>query len=74
MAVRTMTSSNIVRTSYSSYGILCLLTGVLAIFDEELPDLVANFALGNLDIVLGGAVIGHEGEEAVVGDIKLSNV
>lgn len=55
-------------------GTLRLLTGVLSLFDEKLLDLVANFALGNLDVVLGGAVIRHEREETVVRDIKLSYV
>jgi len=43
---------------------------VLALISEQLVDLVANFTLRNLDIVLGGAVIGHEGEETIVGDIE----
>jgi hypothetical protein len=48
------------------------LTGVLSILLEELLDLVTNFTIWNLDIVLGGAVVVHEGEEAVVSDIKLA--
>lgn len=48
-----------------------VLTGVLALVNEELVDLVAGFALGELDIVLGGAVVGHEGEETVVSYIEL---
>lgn len=51
-----------------------LLTGVLALVGEELPDLVASLALGDLNVVLGRAVIRHEGEEAVIGDIKLDSM
>jgi hypothetical protein len=48
-----------------------LLTGVLAVLGEHLVDLVANLAIGDLDVVLGGAVVGHEGKEAVVGNVEL---
>lgn len=47
------------------------LTGVLAILLEQLLDLVTDFILWELDIVLGVTVVGHEGEEAIVGDIEL---
>lgn len=47
------------------------LTGVLAVLGEELVDLVTDFSVRNLDIVLGGAVLGHEGEETIVSDIEL---
>jgi hypothetical protein len=47
------------------------LTGVLSILSEELVDLVASFAVRNLHIVLGATIIGHEGEESVVGDVEL---
>jgi len=47
------------------------LTGVLALLGEELGDLVAWLTIRDLDIVLGGAVIRHEGQEAVVGDVQL---
>lgn len=50
------------------------LTGVLAVLGEELADLVANLAVGELDIVLGGAVVGHEREETVIGDIELGTI
>ena len=46
------------------------LTRVFAII-VELLDLVTNLAIGDFDIVLGGAIIQHEGEEAVIGDIEL---
>lgn len=47
------------------------LTGVLALLGKQLVDLVANFTIGDLDVVLGGAVISHEGEETVVGNVEL---
>lgn len=34
-------------------------------------DLSADFALGDLDVVLGGAIVGHQVEEAVVDVDKL---
>jgi hypothetical protein len=40
---------------------------------EELLDLVADFAVGNFDVVFSGAVVGHEGEETIVSDIKLQS-
>ena len=50
---------------------LNVLTGILLLLTEELGDLFANFTLWDLDIVLGGAVLGHEGEKAVIGDVEL---
>jgi hypothetical protein len=47
------------------------LTGVLSILSEELVDLVTNLTIGDLDIVLGGAVVRHEGEETVLRDVDL---
>lgn len=47
------------------------LTGVLAILLEELLDLVANLTIRNLDIIFGITIVGHEGEEVVVGDVEL---
>lgn len=48
-----------------------MLTSVLAFFNEELLDLVSDITLWELDVVLGGAVIRHKGEEAVIGHVKL---
>lgn len=48
-----------------------MLTGVFPIIVKQLVDLAANITFWNLDIIFGGAIIGHEGEEAVVGDIEL---
>jgi hypothetical protein len=47
------------------------LTGVLVFLVEELLNLVSNLAVGNLDIVLGGTVLRHEGEETIIGDVEL---
>jgi len=44
--------------------------GVLALISEELLDLVASFTIGDLNIVLGAAILRHEGEKAVVLDVK----
>jgi len=43
---------------------------ILAFLVEHLVDLVTNFTVGDLDIFLGGAIVGHEREETVVGNIK----
>ena len=49
------------------------LTSVLAILGEELGDLVTNFAIGKLDVVLGAAgILVHEGQETIVGNIELA--
>jgi hypothetical protein len=50
-----------------------VLTGILLFFAEELVDLLANFALWNLDIVLGSAVLRHEREKTVIGDVELAH-
>lgn len=47
------------------------LTGVLLLLGEELADLLANLTIGDLDIVLGVAVIGHQGQEVIIGDVEL---
>ena len=47
------------------------LTSILPIVVEQLVDLAANISFRDLDIIFGRAIIGHEGEEAVVGDIEL---
>jgi len=49
------------------------LTGVLVLLVEKLVNLVTNLAIWDLDIVLGGTVVGHEGKETVVSDIELTN-
>merc|ERR1711977_159538 len=44
--------------------------GILLLGREELLDLLTNFSIGNLDIVLGLTIIGHQGEETIVRDIE----
>lgn len=44
--------------------------GILALVGEELVDFVTNVTLGDLDIIFGRAIVGHKGEETVVGDIE----
>lgn len=47
------------------------LTSVLGFLQEELLDLVTNFTIRKLDVVLGGAIVVHEREETIVGDVEL---
>jgi hypothetical protein len=68
MAVKTMTSGCV---SFVNDTWKMKRTAILAILLEHLLDLVANLTLGNLDIVLGAAVVVHEGQEAVISDIEL---
>lgn len=49
-------------------------TGVLLLVVEELLNLLANLVVGDLDVVLHVAVLSHEGEETVVGDVELSSL
>lgn len=51
-----------------------MLTGILLLGLEQLLDLLANFTLRDLDIVLGSTIIGHQGQETVISDIKLVRV
>lgn len=46
-------------------------TGVLVLLVEHLVDLITELTVGELDIVLGGAIIGHQGEETIISDIEL---
>ena len=70
MAVRTMTPAinQLLLKVTRSDGEL---TGVLALLGEELVDLVTNFTVGKLDIVLGGTIVRHEGKETIVLDVEL---
>jgi hypothetical protein len=69
MAVRTMTSVYMLAMGIARD--LRALTSVLVLVGEELGDLVTDLTVRKLDIVLGGAVVRHEGEEAIVGHIQL---
>jgi len=44
--------------------------GVLLILGEQLVNLLANLSIGNLDIILGLAIISHQGEETIIRDIE----
>lgn len=68
--VRTITSE-IISPDDQSLPI-CSLTSILLVDTEELLDLLANLAIGNLDIVLGNTVLGHERQEVIVRDIQLT--
>lgn len=70
MAVRTMTPAidQLLPKSTRSSGEL---TGVLVLLGEELVDLVTNLAIGKLDVVLGGAVVRHEGKETILRNVDL---
>jgi len=50
-----------------------LLTGVLSVVSEELGNLVTNFTIGDLDIVLEGTIFVHKREKAIIGDVELWN-
>ncbi len=72
IAVRTTTSAvKIVRSGFIALASLGLLTGFFLLGMEESLDLLANLPFRNLDIILGLAVIGHQGEESIIRDIKL---
>jgi hypothetical protein len=73
MAVKTMTSTGICKHLVTNMDSL-VLTGILLLGLEQLLDLLANFTFWDLDIVLGSAIIGHQGQETVIGDIKLVRV
>ena len=47
------------------------LTGILLVGTEEFFDLLTNFTLGHLDIILGGTVVRHERQKAIISDIEL---
>lgn len=71
MAVRMMTSEVFVSRADEYVRVLIKPTGVLALLLEELLDLVANLTVWDLDIVLGVTTVGHEGQEAIIGDVEL---
>ena len=48
------------------------LTSILLFSAEEFLNLVANFTVGKLHVILGRAIIAHKREEVVISDVKLS--
>lgn len=73
MAVRMMTSKMGI-SDRQRYLAQIVLTGVLAILSEHLVDLVTDLTVWDLDVVLGGAVLRHEGEETVVSNVELNEL
>lgn len=75
MAVWMMTSvERLVRFQIYSQKIIGLrdaLTDVLLLLAEHLDDARTELVVRDLDIVLGVTVILHQGEEVIVGDVKL---
>ena len=55
---------------YTESG-LTELTGILLLLSENFVDLVTNFTIWYLDIILGASIIRHQREETVIGDIEL---
>lgn len=47
------------------------LTDVLLLNLEQFVDFVTDLAIGDLHIVLGDTVVGHQGQETIVGDVDL---
>jgi hypothetical protein len=50
------------------------LTGILLVSGEKLVNLLSNLSIGDLDIILGLAIISHQGKEAIIGNIELDTV
>ena len=46
-------------------------TGVLLVLLEELVDLLSDLSVRDLDVVLGGTVLRHEGKESIIGNVEL---
>jgi hypothetical protein len=71
MAVR-MTTSEILVSKEVGFvqSVVSKLTGVLLLVGEELGNLVTNLTIGHANIVLGLTIIGHQGQEAIVGDVE----
>lgn len=70
--VRTMTSVFLRQQQQSSFR--HPLTSIFFLGAEELLDLITNFPFRLFDIILGFPIVGHEREEAIVGDIELDDI
>ena len=46
-------------------------TGIFLFFAEELVDLLSNLTIRDLDVVLGVAIVTHEGKKVVLRNIEL---
>ncbi len=72
IAVNTITSESISICQRTQHG--RALTGVLLFGTEEFLNLVTDFTFWHLDVILGGTIIRHEGQETIIGDIELQRV
>lgn len=48
-----------------------VLTDVLLLVTEHADDALTEVAVGDLDVVLGGTSVVHQGQEVVVSDVQL---
>ena len=71
MAVKTMTSRLV---SGVKDRVWIQHTAVLAVILEHFIDLVANFAIRDLDIILGAAAVVHKRQETIVSDVELHSI
>lgn len=71
MDVRTITSAS-VSHSVPGHNPSIGLTGIFLLGAEKLLNLIANFAIRDLDIILGLTIISHKREEAIIRDVKLN--
>lgn len=46
-------------------------TGIFLVSVEQFLNLLANLAIGDFDIILGLAIVGHQGKKAIIRDVKL---
>jgi len=44
--------------------------GILLVSGEKLVNLISNLSVGDLDIILGLAIISHQGKETIIGNIE----
>lgn len=56
---------------YTPIKIESIPTGILFLYFKEPFDLLTDFAVRDLDIVLGDTIIRHERKEAIVGNVEL---
>lgn len=66
-----MTSGEVSTGLREPARIFSALTAVLLLLTEHTEDLLTNLGVGNLDVVLGAAVVIHQGQEVIVGDVDL---
>ena len=69
IAVKTMTSDR--ELAMCTDSALTKLTSIILLFSEHFGDLVTNFTVWDLDIILGATIFRHQREETIIGDIEL---